>query len=165
MGDGARVGEDRLHFPLAGLLAHLLGALADAQTEIRDALRHSSSPRSRSRGRRVESAPPSRLGSDWVGYARCQPTGNSGARGSACKKQGRKKAVTKGHPGQPHSPSAPLTSFRPLLDHHDGRQPRGRSEEHTSELQSLMRISYAVFCLKKKKHQQKHYTYINTQHI
>src|SRR3546814_8093404 len=31
---------------------------------------------------------------------------------------------------------------------HRGRQ---RSEEHTSELQSLMRISYAVFCLKKKK--------------
>src|SRR3546814_3203836 len=29
--------------------------------------------------------------------------------------------------------------------------PSGRSEEHTSELQSLMRISYAVFCLKKKK--------------
>src|SRR3546814_9905504 len=28
----------------------------------------------------------------------------------------------------------------------------GRSEEHTSELQSLMRISYAVFCLTKKKH-------------
>src|SRR3546814_1605219 len=36
---------------------------------------------------------------------------------------------------------------------------RPRSEEHTSELQSLMRISYAVFCLKKK-HQQhnKHHT-------
>src|SRR3546814_2046292 len=30
------------------------------------------------------------------------------------------------------------------------RRVRGRSEEHTSELQSLMRISYAVFCLKKK---------------
>src|SRR3546814_7550282 len=30
--------------------------------------------------------------------------------------------------------------------------PLVRSEEHTSELQSLMRISYAVFCLKKKKH-------------
>src|SRR3546814_3594316 len=29
-----------------------------------------------------------------------------------------------------------------------------RSEEHTSELQSLMRISYAVFCLKKKKHKK-----------
>src|SRR3546814_9782074 len=32
-----------------------------------------------------------------------------------------------------------------------GRGLRVRSEEHTSELQSLMRISYAVFCLKKKK--------------
>src|SRR3546814_1542117 len=31
----------------------------------------------------------------------------------------------------------------------------GRSEEHTSELQSLMRISYAVFCLKKKNRQTK----------
>src|SRR3546814_4137710 len=31
-----------------------------------------------------------------------------------------------------------------------------RSEEHTSELQSLMRISYAVFCLKKKKQQHHH---------
>src|SRR3546814_2943921 len=31
------------------------------------------------------------------------------------------------------------------------RDERPRSEEHTSELQSLMRISYAVFCLKKKK--------------
>src|SRR3546814_8342148 len=30
----------------------------------------------------------------------------------------------------------------------------GRSEEHTSELQSLMRISYAVFCLKKKRQQK-----------
>src|SRR3546814_6643191 len=37
----------------------------------------------------------------------------------------------------------------------DAGQPGGnfaRSEEHTSELQSLMRISYAVFCLNKKKH-------------
>src|SRR3546814_1051399 len=32
-----------------------------------------------------------------------------------------------------------------------GERRQGRSEEHTSELQSLMRISYAVFCLKKKK--------------
>src|SRR3546814_1827204 len=38
--------------------------------------------------------------------------------------------------------------------HEDGRQLR-RSEEHTSELQSLMRISYAVFCLKKQKHNTK----------
>src|SRR3546814_1857048 len=46
-----------------------------------------------------------------------------------------------------------------LASHNEGTIPRGaavkvldiRSEEHTSELQSLMRISYAVFCLKKKK--------------
>src|SRR3546814_4197771 len=36
-----------------------------------------------------------------------------------------------------------------------------RSEEHTSELQSLMRISYAVFCLKKK-NKTSNYTYLNT---
>src|SRR3546814_7685191 len=36
-----------------------------------------------------------------------------------------------------------------------GRSVAGRSEEHTSELQSLMRISYAVFCLKKKKNNKK----------
>src|SRR3546814_7694192 len=36
----------------------------------------------------------------------------------------------------------------------DRRGPLGRSEEHTSELQSLMRNSYAVFCLKQKKHKQ-----------
>src|SRR3546814_9267672 len=35
--------------------------------------------------------------------------------------------------------------------------PVRRSEEHTSELQSLMRISYAVFCLKKKKTKTKNY--------
>src|SRR3546814_4146087 len=37
------------------------------------------------------------------------------------------------------------------LASHFGREEHIRSEEHTSELQSLMRISYAVFCLKKKK--------------
>src|SRR3546814_588210 len=40
----------------------------------------------------------------------------------------------------------PLQIFRSLF-----RIEHDRSEEHTSELQSLMRISYAVFCLKKKK--------------
>src|SRR3546814_6229778 len=56
--------------------------------------------------------------------------------------------------------SAP-TTFQSLADLHTMRnnQPvtqreRTRSEEHTSELQSLMRISYAVFCLKKKTHHQ-----------
>src|SRR3546814_6134055 len=42
----------------------------------------------------------------------------------------------------------------------------GRSEEHTSELQSLMRISYAVFCLKKtiKPHHQQNYNHIIQSH-
>src|SRR3546814_7175277 len=39
--------------------------------------------------------------------------------------------------------------------HDAGDAHEGRSEEHTSELQSLMRISYAVFCLKKKKIKKK----------
>src|SRR3546814_3870689 len=50
------------------------------------------------------------------------------------------------------------TRVRRFYDLHDrdgqvlsGSVFEGRSEEHTSELQSLMRISYAVFCLKKKK--------------
>src|SRR3546814_4924584 len=42
-----------------------------------------------------------------------------------------------------------ITSVKQPRDFSQGR--RSRSEEHTSELQSLMRISYAVFCLKKKK--------------
>src|SRR3546814_1925929 len=45
------------------------------------------------------------------------------------------------------------------------RRVENRSEEHTSELQSLMRISYAVFCLKKKIHQRTKYTYIYTDRL
>src|SRR3546814_10115585 len=45
-----------------------------------------------------------------------------------------------------------LERFDDRNQHFHGWAPKGvRSEEHTSELQSLMRISYAVFCLKKKK--------------
>src|SRR3546814_4635564 len=44
-------------------------------------------------------------------------------------------------------PLAPAVGMRHALD----SLPSRRSEEHTSELQSLMRTSYAVFCLKKKK--------------
>src|SRR3546814_5821359 len=46
---------------------------------------------------------------------------------------------------------APPLVRAPPATGHDLVTPRERSEEHTSELQSLMRISYAVFCLKKKK--------------
>src|SRR3546814_3346537 len=46
-------------------------------------------------------------------------------------------------------------AFRQTTGMPDTQRPDARSEEHTSELQSLMRISYAVFCLKKKKKNQK----------
>src|SRR3546814_3048298 len=48
----------------------------------------------------------------------------------------------------------PQVAIDPLIAFADSPKPWGvfcRSEGHTSELQSLMRISYAVFCLKKKK--------------
>src|SRR3546814_11841 len=47
--------------------------------------------------------------------------------------------------------SGSSTGARRPHGHGHARDCVGRSEEHTSELQSLMRISYAVFCLKKKK--------------
>src|SRR3546814_12018507 len=45
-----------------------------------------------------------------------------------------------------------------------GRTADRRSEEHTSEVQSLMRISYAVFCLKKKKNTEKEHKLNNRQY-
>src|SRR3546814_8136878 len=59
--------------------------------------------------------------------------------------------------GRKRCQGRPEMLFGGRINHHafagqHRRQPfGGRSEEHTSELQSLMRISYAVFCLKKKK--------------
>src|SRR3546814_10542861 len=44
----------------------------------------------------------------------------------------------------------PVPAGHDIFQHTQMRWFLGRSEEHTSELQSLMRISYAVFCLKKK---------------
>src|SRR3546814_5473058 len=54
-----------------------------------------------------------------------------------------------------------LTGGEPMLQVDDALV-AARSEEHTSELQSLMRISYAVFCLKKK--QEHHHTRTHTKH-
>src|SRR3546814_1994487 len=71
-----------------------------------------------------------------------------------CRSQGRPRCrMTKSHKESARTPlprDAKGSSYR-------GYAPgSGRSEEHTSELQSLMRISYAVFCLKtKKEHQQR----------
>src|SRR3546814_2887211 len=59
-------------------------------------------------------------------------------------------------PGLPAAPSRGIKEPRRVAAHRrrkplEPRMTEIRSEEHTSELQSLMRISYAVFCLKKKK--------------
>src|SRR3546814_2168557 len=54
-----------------------------------------------------------------------------------------------------HLPRAVMRYVDPFRLRLGKRARVGRSEEHTSELQSLMRISYAVFCLKKQK-QHKH---------
>src|SRR3546814_8666546 len=51
--------------------------------------------------------------------------------------------------GRPSIPASVMASILVLQTLHD-LSDRERSEEHTSELQSLMRITYAVFCLKKK---------------
>src|SRR3546814_9816836 len=73
--------------------------------------------------------------------------------------EGRRRALGAGPPGgQRRPPDLPLYRPRGL----GGGEP-ARSEEHTSELQSLMRISYAVFCLKKKK-KKSAYTYKNNIH-
>src|SRR3546814_8904448 len=63
----------------------------------------------------------------------------------------------------PSLASSPSPSSSLSLSRNAARR-ASRSEEHTSELQSLMRISYAVFCLKKKKQthktQKQHYHYV-----
>src|SRR3546814_3218733 len=62
-----------------------------------------------------------------------------------------------GHAPYRRSGGGGTSACRPVHDVQQrpgGRLSYVRSEEHTSELQSLMRISYAVFCLKKKNNQQ-----------
>src|SRR3546814_10557456 len=69
--------------------------------------------------------------------------------GAGLAREGQRDARVVGRAGE-----ARLAGARRHGDGGDRRQkqsPHRRSEEHTSELQSLMRISYAVFCLKKKK--------------
>src|SRR3546814_6863429 len=67
--------------------------------------------------------------------------------------------AARGALGRPSRPAFPAASDRGERvgdgTGRNGARRRCRSEEHTSELQSLMRISYAVFCLKKKKNTTK----------
>src|SRR3546814_10459084 len=75
-------------------------------------------------------------------------------RSLACRVNLRKKPLEKGfgHGRDAETISRKHRQYRCSACLHAGRaiQDHARSEEHTSELQSLMRISYAVFCLKKK---------------
>src|SRR3546814_1241163 len=59
--------------------------------------------------------------------------------------------------GRKIDPTFDMNDFRELVDVEMESTDTTRSEEHTSELQSLMRISYAVFCLKKKKEKKQHH--------
>src|SRR3546814_1636417 len=72
-----------------------------------------------------------------------------------------RRGACQGHAGRDRGNLRPGRAWRGVdRSGRDRHRLRDRSEEHTSELQSLMRISYAVFCLKKKKKQ----TYITTAH-
>src|SRR3546814_3332542 len=81
------------------------------------------------------------------GQGRARPGLPVGKQGDHCRM-----ALFDGRRQHDNVARAALASLAP------GASPQDRSEEHTSELQSLMRISYAVFCLKKKK------THTNTRH-
>src|SRR3546814_9690818 len=86
----------------------------------------------RSRHRRAGSGPGGNR-QIWHHLAGGAPRPAGGSDRAGRKARARHRAFKSDDPGPLHPPA------------------RGRSEEHTSELQSLMRISYAVFCLKKKK--------------
>src|SRR3546814_6926367 len=65
---------------------------------------------------------------------------------------GERRMIAERHAGKAQGADVDLL-VQPAISGGNGGAEPARSEEHTSELQSLMRISYAVFCLKKKKTQ------------
>src|SRR3546814_2987089 len=91
------------------------------------------------------------------------PSGFSSSTGAFANRKGRAVAAATapkfaGSAGVKRAPRAVM----PLGFRYRRHRARQRSEEHTSELQSLMRISYAVFCLKKKKDIYTTHNYRNT---
>src|SRR3546814_6895829 len=89
----------------------------------------------------------------WLSVAvpgRGRRRGRRGDRGGCARPAGSVRAA--GRAGAPFLAPVLVGVFVPPADRRNRATQRAkRSEEHTSELQSLMRISYAVFCLKKKK--------------
>src|SRR3546814_5636377 len=73
-------------------------------------------------------------------------------------------AVSRSSPsGSTTMPITPQEALQRTIEHREIFHDEMRSEEHTSELQSLMRISYAVFCLKKKMKSRNTQASINSQ--
>src|SRR3546814_4447752 len=84
--------------------------------------------------------------------ARCEAPEGAGDRERTVEEApGRAGARERGHQGHPLKKVVSAPARREQVRYMVTR----RSEEHTSELQSLMRISYAVFCLKKKKQKKR----------
>src|SRR3546814_6854567 len=79
----------------------------------------------------------------------CHPDGHRHPDGARHRVGDHERRVRRGPQSQRNARAAGASS----------RREECRSEEHTSELQSLMRISYAVFCLKKKKKSKMCFTY------
>src|SRR3546814_3295119 len=107
---------------------------------------------------------PTRRSCDLQGAARVQGACRVAARGDAGVVE-QARARRRPHSPRPQSFSRESGSPGPQppcskkIDSRRGAETRRRSEEHTSELQSLMRTSYAVFCLKKKNNK----TYVITE--
>src|SRR3546814_2905497 len=83
---------------------------------------------------------------------RCQRSERVPARGGLCADRAGRRTQGRAADGPHHRHPQAIVEGTGLR-----RAAGERSEEHTSELQSLMRISYAVFCLKKKKNQNYKY--------
>src|SRR3546814_7814996 len=97
---------------------------------------------------------PTRRSSDLRGGGEAGPAHGLHPLGQPCAQEGRARTGNRarrsssGAHQPPSKPTLGAFGFLWLAPVQQGQ----RSEEHTSELQSLMRISYAVFCLKKKTH-------------
>src|SRR3546814_2665876 len=96
--------------------------------------------------------------SDWSSDVCSSDLSGVGARGASGRLKGRSGMCVSGRCTPTAAggidPAIAVSAASKRMD--GGCRMTGRSEEHTSELQSLMRISYAVFCLKKKKKTTEH---------
>src|SRR3546814_9216284 len=107
------------------------------------------------RSTRTDTSFPTRRASDLLGGGR-QPLGGDGEDDAPREEPGTERPGNEEDDGPEPADAAGAKAVNDAVAYI--RAFPSRSEEHTSELQSLMRISYAVFCLKKKKTVEKHNT-------